>query len=51
MYRVHTYGYSIGYPELCMDEEGAQIRQELIDGASDEINESYDQMLNLLYRE
>ncbi|MCD8220934.1 MAG: ATP-binding protein [Clostridiales bacterium] len=46
-----AYYMDDGTPRSCMDTEGKQIESEVIDGASIRINEDYDKMVTLKYRE
>lgn len=46
-----AYYMNDGHPKSCMDEGGGQIKNEVIDGASAEINEAYDKMIVLRYGE
>ncbi|MDD3746878.1 MAG: AAA family ATPase [Anaerostipes sp.] len=47
--RMSAYYVESGYIQSCMDEEFEAIDNEIIDGASDEINTDYEKMVNLLH--
>ncbi|MCD8361507.1 MAG: ATP-binding protein [Lachnospiraceae bacterium] len=51
LYREQFTAYNMedGRLKPCMDEDGKQIQSEVIDGASDAINEEYDQLVALRY--
>ncbi len=47
--RISAYYVEHGVIESCMDEEFEAINNEIIDGASDEINSDYAKMVELIY--